>query len=801
MVIANLPSQLTPFIGRTDEMAAIANRLDDPNCRLLTLVGPGGIGKTRLALEMASHLLPAFADGVYFVALEPVASVDNIVSTVASAVGFEFFDSSRPEPQLLNYLQEKRLLLVLDNFEHLLPARGVVQELLNGAPLLKILVTTRESLNLTDEWLYQLDGLPFPQNKAIDAIDAYSAVQLFVERARRVRNDFSLVDEAANVVRVCQLVDGIPLGLELSAMWLRRLPCSEIAVEIQRDLDFLETDVDGVPYRHHSMRAVFDHSWRLLNEEERRALMGLSVFRGGFRREAAEQVIGASLPTLSALVDKSMLQVNPSGRYALHELQRRYAEERLDEMPERKVAVCDQHCAYFTEFMRRPERDFIGEANTATLQAIGAEIDNVRTAWSWAVERKRVYDLFKATRGLYWFAWLRNSHRECEQALREAVASLRDIEPTNENEVALGEALSFQGAMNIWLGRKQQARELLPESVAILRRLDARRELGVAVGALGWAAYTQQDWDTAKPLLQEAAGLDEESGQYEYQAFMLNLLGAMAYTLGQYAESEDWHRQALRLGRKIGDQRTIAHSLAGLGEIALTLGEFVKARRFYERSLAVARAHELRAFTIGALNQLGKVANATGELEAAGSYLYESLAIARDYGKPGPIAWTLVDLAHVIAAQGDQETAREQYLEAWEIATNMADFPLIASAQAGLGNMALASGDYVEAWQLYTESLSHYRQAGNRLWIANSLASLGMVALAQGVPCKPDDTSWRPCRKGLPSVHRLSSSTRCWASLNGSCDRATWHKVSGSRLSSQNTLLAALKPKTAPDWC
>jgi predicted ATPase len=491
--------------------------------------------------------------------------------------------------------------------------------------------------------------MPYPQGEPIGAIDAYSAVKLFVERVQRVRHDFSLAGEAANVVRVCQLVEGTPLGIELAAAWLRRLPCSEVAVEIQCGLDFLETDIGGVPYRHHSMRAVFDHSWKLLNAEERSALMGLSVFRGGFRREAAEQVPGASLHILSTLVDKSMLRVRSDGRYEIHELQRQYAEERLDEMPAEQRAFRDRHCAYYTEFMSRPVLDFISAGNRATLQAIDADIDNVRAAWKWGVEQKRTNDLFKAVRGLYWFYWIRNLHQEGELAVRKAIASLREIELAIDSQVALGSTLQCVGAMNIWLGRVQQAKEFLQESVAMLRRLDARRELAVAVGALGWATFVQQDWETAEPLLQEAAVLQEETGQYELQAFMFNLLGGMAHVLGRYTESEAWQQQALRLGRKFGDQRTVAHSTAALGDLSLTLGEFSEARRFFEQSLVVARTHELGAFTIGALNRLGEVAEATGELDTAKSYLCESLAIARDHGKPEPIAWTLVGLAHVMA--------------------------------------------------------------------------------------------------------------------------------------------------------
>lgn len=503
-------------------------------------------------------------------------------------------------------------------------------------------------------------------------------------------------------------------------------------MEIQRGLDILETDLRGVPARHRSMRAVFDHSWRLLSDEERRVFMGLSVFRGGFRREAGEQVVGASLLSLSALVDKSMLKISSNGRYEIHELQRQYAEERLDETPEEKTTVRDRHCAYFSEFMRQPERNFIGVANKKTLEAIDAEIDNVRTAWNWAVERQRVGDLFKAMRGMYWFSWLRSWHQEREQAFGRAVAALRKTDPTDESRVALGLALAMQGAIDIWQGRALPASERLQESVTILRPLNARPELAWAVGVFGWAAYIRQDWETAKALLQEGAALHEETGQYEYQAFMFGLLGGLAYNLGQYEESEQWHEKALMLGRRIGDQRTITDALGALGILAQTQGKYVRARQLCEESLAVARAHEIWSFTAGALSQLGQIAEATGEFEEARSRLQESLTVARDWGRWASMASILINLARVMATQGDHEEARRHCQEALEIASGTGNRSLYANVLAGLGQVALNSGDYAPAWQRFDESLVICRQIGNRGDMANHLASLGVIALIQG---------------------------------------------------------------------
>ena len=729
MVAYDLPQHTTPFIGRTAEIAEIGQRLGDPQCRLLTLVGPGGIGKTRLAIEVASRQPRRFPDGIYFVELQPVASVDAVVPTIASTVGFQFYDGRDPSAQLLHHLNDKCLLLILDNYEHLLPATGLIEYLLQNAPPLKLLVTSREALNLRDEWLFQVEGMPYPQGALTDTLDAYSAVKLFVERARRARHDFSLADETPHVVRVCQLVDGIPLGLELAATWLRRMPCRTIVEEIERGLDILETDLRGVSDRHRSMRAVFDHSWQLLDREERSVLMGLSVFRGGCRREAAEQVTGATRPILAALVDKSVLRVSSNGRYEIHELQRQYAEEQLDAKPQDKTRVRDRHCAYF---MNRPTLDFIGKKNQATLQEIDADIDNVRAAWNWAVEHRRVKELFKASFGVYYYSWMHSWYQEVHQCFRDGITSLRTAEPTDECMIVLGRLLALQGHLHVWFGRLQQAREALHESVAILRRLDTPSELVYALGGLGNFFNAEGNWEKASSLLHEAVALAEEIGEDLYGAYLLNLLGGMYSRLGQYAASEDYQRQALALGQKTGDQRAITNGLSALGNLALMAGDYPKARAFFEQSLRIAETHELIFMTIGALDKLGLIASCTGEHDTAEGRLRENLTLARDYGVPWAIAMALASLAQVLVAQGQNEEARAYFQEAREIAFDTADRQQMANVQSGLGDLAFESVDYASAHQHYTGSLAYHKQNGNRSGVAFNLVALGRVALAEG---------------------------------------------------------------------
>src|SRR5687767_9259248 len=327
----DLPVLPTPLIGRQTEVDQLRELLNDSGCRMLTLVGPGGIGKTRLAIETASQSQSEFADGVYFVPLAPIAASRFLVPVIADSIGFSFQGESSldPKSQLLNYLNEKQVLLLIDNLEHLLgdPAFcDFFTELMERTAKVKLLVTSRESLGLQGEWVFEVHGLPIPEGQAVEG----TSVELFLQRARRafVAFDARMEDYAA-IVRICRLVDGMPLGIELAAAWVRTLSCEEIEHEIERGLDFLSLSAKDLPARHRSMRAVFDHSWQLLPGNEQSVLLRLSIFRGGFSREAAEQVTGATLPVLSALVTKSLIRRSGTGRYDLHELIRQYALKQL----------------------------------------------------------------------------------------------------------------------------------------------------------------------------------------------------------------------------------------------------------------------------------------------------------------------------------------------------------------------------------------------------------------------------------------------------------------------------------------
>jgi predicted ATPase/DNA-binding SARP family transcriptional activator len=440
-----VPTPATSFIGREEELAQIAAHFNDPACRLLTLVGPGGVGKTRLAVQAAwqatrpspkagARGTPSFADGVYFIPLDALSSAEFLVSTLADALNFTFYSGANPTNQLLNFLREKRLLLVLDNFEHLLAGAELIADILKQVPQVKILVVSRERLNLQEEYLLPIQGLKVSETdihprasktRSRLALEEYSAVQLFLQRAQTVNSGFTLSEaEKLCVAHVCRLTEGTPLAIELASAWLRLLSCQEIAQEIEQNLDFLTTSLRNVPERQRSLRAVFDYSWQLLSAEERRVFRQLAVFTGGFQQEAARQVIGASLPLLLTLVDKSLLRRTETGRYTRHLLLWQYAAEKLAETPQEKEKIQDLHGHYYAAFLHERAARLKGGQQRESLAEIGLEIENIRAAWRWAVERGQINSLDQALESLFHFYDMRSWFQEGAEMFGLAAASL-----------------------------------------------------------------------------------------------------------------------------------------------------------------------------------------------------------------------------------------------------------------------------------------------------------------------------------------------------------------------------------------
>jgi predicted ATPase/DNA-binding SARP family transcriptional activator len=379
-----LPHPLTPLVGREQELAALVSLLENPACRLLTITGYGGMGKTRLALEVAASPGASFPDGVAWVPLAPLDSSCPLVPAIASVLGLVLPAGEPARAQLLEFLGRRRVLLVMDNFEHLLDAAPLLADILASAPGVKILVTSRERLNLHGEWLFDLRGLLYPDRGQEATLEEYAAVELFRQAARRSCIGFTLAGEdIPAVARICRLVEGMPLGIELAASWVRVLSPSQIARQMEENLGFLSNGMRDLPDRHRSLCAVFDQSWALLSDEGRRLFPKLALFRGGFTLAAAEAVAGACIPLLQSLVDKSLVRRTGSDRYDTHDLLRQYALEKLEEAGDRD-ATSWSHLCYFRRLAEEAAAELYDPARANWTRRLGAERDNLRVALEWA---------------------------------------------------------------------------------------------------------------------------------------------------------------------------------------------------------------------------------------------------------------------------------------------------------------------------------------------------------------------------------------------------------------------------------
>ena len=513
----NLPTDATPFIGREIELVEISRLLSSEHRRLVTIVGPGGMGKTRLALAVGSALLSQFEDGVYFVDLAPVEQPEEIAPAVAAAMDYQPPDPSRDlKPQLLKSMSQRNLLLILDNFEQIPDGAAVVAEILRAGPSVSLLVTSRERLNLTSESRYELDGLHYPASLSPDDTLDYTAIRLFVDSGQRVQPGFTLTgNNAADVVRVCRLVRGMPLGLILASGWLELLTPAEIAAEIERGLEFLAADMADLPERQRSMRAIFETSWRALSPDEAMVMARLSIFRGGFTRESAENVAGANLRILLSLVNKSFLQRRAEdGRFNVHELLRQYAaDQRRQADPEGRVDLA--HCR---EFARLVFKETGGTSSSLVTERLAVEPDNIRRAWAYAVDHGMAEDLVKLAPGIIILGLAEGSHHKL--LLENAWQSLQ--------------------------------RSGLPDTHPHMMRL--RRYLMNSM----WGFETRSHM---KDLMLEFASLVESHGDAELRLLVYFMI-AEFFNETRNSEALDWAEKGTQVALGMGEEMNIAKARA-----------------------------------------------------------------------------------------------------------------------------------------------------------------------------------------------------------------------------------------------
>ena len=707
----NLPVALTSLIGREHELRAIIQQTEDPGCRLLTLTGPGGVGKTRIALEVAHHLRETFEYGACFVSLVGTSSSEYIIPAIADALGFVFSGSAELKVQLFNYLKGKQILLVLDNLEHLLNGIELLDDLLENAPHVKVLTTSREQLNLRAEWVFEVQGLPVPTKLQSMHPESNSAAALFLQRAKQVNANFSLVPEETDAVaRICQLVDGLPLGIELAASWVRMMSVKDIALEIERSVDFLTANVRDIPQRHRSMRAVFDYSWNLLPREEQSVMMQLSVFRGGFTRHAAEHVANATLLNLSALTQKSLLR-HDAGRYDFHELIRQYAAVKLRENSEDYARANDHHASYYASWLRLQESRLEGPQLQEALNEISQEIDNLRSAWEWMLTHSQISNLRDSLTSLFVLHDIRNWIRQGASLFDQAIKVLQSREKHTvdhaERLMALGELMVCQGHMRWHLGETQEARVLLHEGLDLLGSHRDCPMLAEVLLYLSILEYSQGNYPDSRRLAEECVSMNREQGRAAGIGYALSNLGVVCMIQGEYENAYTYLREGLQVMQSIGHSRGAAITLTRLGAVALRLGRLPEAQQLLEESLEITRRFNDRWGIGNALNYLGLLALAKGDLNSAESLLRQCAALFREDSDQLLHASSLAELGYILNERGADSEAWQVFQEALQTALASHALPVALYALAGLATLYAREGAIEKALQLAMYTRQH----------------------------------------------------------------------------------------------
>lgn len=699
----NLPYQATTFVGRESEIAECLLLLQEPMCQLLTLTGSGGTGKTRLAIEVSRRIVDEFADGVYFVALQPLKTADNVISTVVSVLPLEPGSNTNLKQHLMDYLQDKQMLLLLDNMEHLLSFSPVIEEIITAAPCVKLIVTSRESLKLQQEWTYHVNGLTYPSGDAYEENAYYSAIQLFAERAGRRHRSFELDNEYQHVVRLCQLVKGMPLALELAASWINVMSCAAIVDEMQHDSNIIATTLENVEERHRSMWTVFDHSWALLDDYERKVLQRLAVFQGGFTREAAMSIADATLAILASLVDKSLVKREAGERYNLHELLRQYAEKQLYIINEHE-AVCDRHKAYYGNFVLQRTEDLKGFDQFKAITEIKADFDNIRTAWMHAADQNDRETILRMIHGLWTLCEFRVYTQEILALVRHAEQQFST--PSDNQDRQLWGQLAARDMVG------SVSNEKLTMALQIAQHDEDEHEIAFCLLQLGRKAYHSGDVDKSDVLLKQALLVYKELGDQFGESWAHKEL--MYRSSHERSWEHIWYHafETLRLKGEIGDRYGRMYGLAGAGINAVRQGKFTEAETYYRELVTLgSEIDNLYLMSYGYANLAQKINFFRGDFDDTYADGMQGLSLGRQVGASDAIGMSLAALCQLFSAQEAYHEAKDfaeqsiaQAKHGLHELENVASLGL-AMAECGLGNFGEAKVALYRASTFLTEIL------------------------------------------------------------------------------------------------
>ncbi len=697
----NLPVQPTPFLGRQQEVATVCELLSRPEVRLLTLTGPGGIGKTRLGLQVAAELSDQFADGVFFVPLAPVSDAEQVVTTMIQTLGISEAGNQPLLVLLKSALKDKQRLLLLDNFEQVVQASVVVAELLAACPTLKVLVTSRVVLHVRAEREYTVPPLSLPNLKRLPhlvTLSQYEAVALFIERAQAVKSDFQVSNASAPAVAaICVHLDGLPLAIELAAARIKLLPPQALLARLSQRLSVLTGGSRDVPVRQQTLRNTIAWSYDLLDAAEQQLFRRLATFVGGCTLEAVEAVcaafegadgVGSVLDDVGSLIDKSLVQQTEQEgeepRLVMLETIREYGQECLRESREEEASH-RAHAEYYLSLAEEAEPHLHEAQQFVWLKRLNREQENFRAALRWLIEHKETEHALRLSGALHWYWYMRGYLGESLSWLQAAL----QLSNTGDRTVARAKVLGSAGMLTLYKGNSAEARALLEESIALHKALGDTRGLAFAFIWLGEVYEVQEDYLTARSLMEESVALC----------------------------------------RQVGDKWMLAVALHDLAEVVWAQGNALPARALLEESWVLVQELGGKWGETRIFYQLADWARAQGDYIEAAAHYQEALSVAQQTGDMWIIAQSLAGLGDMARCQGDNAKALELYNQGLTIAREFGDQFSTRWLLCGLGDIARDEGNDTQAAALYREGLSLAMKDDYNKWgVGRCLLGLARIA-------------------------------------------------------------------------